>query len=218
MNLDWIALNSANIARLTWQHAWTAAVPLLLSVLISIPLGWLAHNSTATRRILLPVTSTLYALPSLPLFVVLPLLLGTQILDVTNVIVALTIYGVALLVRTATDAFDSVGVLVRDDAVAIGHSRGQVFWRVALPLAGPPILAGARVISSSTLSLVSVGALIGIPSLGYFFTNGYQRSFPTEIAVGILGTVLLAIVFDLALQLAGRLLLPWVRLTDRRRP
>lgn len=218
MNLDWIALNAANISNLTWQHAWTAAVPLVLSVMISIPLGWLAHKSKIARRILLPVTSTLYALPSLPLFVVLPLILGTQILDVVNVIVALTIYGVALLVRTATDAFDSVGVLVRDDAVAIGHSATQLFWRVALPLAGPPILAGARVISASTLSLVSVGALIGIPSLGYFFTNGYQRSFPTEIAVGILGTVFLAVAFDLVLQLIGRLLMPWVRVTDRRRP
>ncbi|GAE77903.1 ABC transporter-associated permease [Cutibacterium acnes JCM 18918] len=88
----------------------------------------------------------------------MPLILGTKILDPINVVVALTLYGIAVLVRTATDAFDSVGRSVRRDAVAIGHSDSQVFWRVALPLAVPALVAGMRVVSASTLSLVSVGA------------------------------------------------------------
>lgn len=152
-----------------------------------------------------------FSLPSLPLFVLLPLILGTKILDPINVVVALTLYGIAVLVRTATDAFDSVGRSVRRDAVAIGHSDSQVFWRVALPLAVPALVAGMRVVSASTLSLVSVGALVGVPSLGYFFTDGYQRSFPTEIWVGIIGTLVLAIIFDLVIVCVGRLLTPWRR-------
>lgn len=131
--------------------------------------------------------------------------------DPINVVVALTLYGIALLVRTATDAFDSVGRSVRRDAVAIGHSDSQVFWRVALPLAVPALVAGMRVVSASTLSLVSVGALVGVPSLGYFFTDGYQRSFPTEIWVGIIGTLVLGIIFDLVIVCVGRLLTPWQR-------
>lgn len=93
----------------------------------------------------------------------------------------------------------------------MGYSNPQVFWRVALPLAVPAITAGMRVVSASTLSLVSVGALIGVPSLGYFFTDGYQRSFPTEIWVGIIGTLVLAIIFDLVIVAVGRLLTPWQR-------
>ncbi|MPN35664.1 hypothetical protein SDC9_183162 [bioreactor metagenome] len=72
-------------------------------------------------------------------------------------------------------------------------------------------------VSASTLSLVSVGALIGVRSLGYFFTDGYSRSFVTEIAVGIIGTVVLALVFDGLLVLGGRIALPWQRATDTRR-
>jgi len=86
-----------------------------------------------------------------------------------------------------------------------------VFWRVAMPLAVPALVAGMRVVSASTLSLVSVGALVGVPSLGYFFTDGYQRSFPTEIWVGIIGTLVLAIIFDLVIVCVGRLLTPWRR-------
>lgn len=217
MNLAWISENWPRIWGLTIQHAQIAVVPVLLSLLIAVPIGWASHRNQLVHRTLLPFSSVLYAVPSLPLFVLLPVILGTQILDPVNVVVALTIYGVALLVRTAADAFDTVGLATRADALAIGHSPRQVFWRVALPLAGPALLAGLRVVSASTLSLVSVGALIGVPSLGYFFTDGYRRAFPTQIWVGIVGTVALAAVFDLVLVAIGRLLLPWVRATDRTR-
>ena len=217
MRFDWVADNIEQILMMSWAHVQVSVAPIVLSLLISVPIAWWAHRIRGARRILVPVSGVLYALPSLPLFVLLPVILGTRILDPLNLVVALTLYGVALLVRTAVDAFDSVGRIIRDDALAVGHSSSQVFWRVALPLAGPPLLAGMRVVSASTLSLVSVGALIGVPSLGYFFTNGYQRGVPTEIMVGVIGTVVLAIIFDAIIVVAGRLLMPWVRATDRRR-
>ena len=68
-----------------------------------------------------------------------------------------------------------------------------------MPLAGPVLLAGLRVVSVSTVSLVSVGALIGVSSLGSLFTDGYRRDFGTEIVAGVIGTVVLALVFDLIL-------------------
>lgn len=212
-----MAANFDRILMLALAHVQVAVVPILLSLFISIPIAWFAHRKVLARRILVPISSVLYALPSLPLFILLPVIINTQVLDPLNLVVALTLFGIALMVRTAVDAFDSVGRMTRDDALAIGHSSGQVFWRVALPLAGPPLLAGTRVVSASTISLVSVGALIGVPSLGYFFTNGYQRGFPTEILTGVMGTVVLAIIFDAVIVVTGRLLMPWVRATDRRR-
>lgn len=217
MRLDWVAANIDRILMMTWAHIQVSVLPIVLSLLISVPIAWWAHRQKGARRILVPLSSILYALPSLPLFVLLPVIINTRVLDPINLVIALTLYGVALMVRTAVDAFDSVGRVTRDDALAVGHSGSQVFWRVALPLAGPPLLAGTRVVSASTLSLVSVGALIGVPSLGYFFTNGYQRAFPTEIMTGVIGTVILAIIFDAVIVLTGRLLMPWVRATDRRR-
>ena len=215
--MRWLVGNWEQVLDLTANHVLISMPPIVLSLLLSVPLGWWAHRRRGARRLLLTGSGILYALPSLPLFVILPVLIGTRILDPLNVIVALTLYGIALMVRSVTEAFDAVDDGVRDSAVAVGHGPAQRFWRVDLPLAGPPMLAGLRVVSASTLSLVSVGALIGVPSLGYFFTDGYTRSFLTEILVGILGTVLLALVFDALLVLAGRLLMPWVRATDTRR-
>ncbi len=87
---------------------------------------------------------------------------------------------------------------------------GRAFG-VELPLAGPVLLAGLRVVSVSTVSLVSIGALIGVDNLGSLFTDGFRRDFQTEIVVGIVATVLIALIYDVLLVLVGRLLMPWAK-------
>ena len=81
----------------------------------------------------------------------------------------------------------------------------------SLPLAGPAILAGLRVVTVSTVSLTTVGAVLGVPSLGWLFTNGFQRGLTAEILTGLVVTVLLAVVLDGLVVLAGRVLMPWTR-------
>lgn len=215
--MKWVFDNRDLIAELTWRHLAVAVPAIVASLLIAVPLGRLAHGNRIARSVLLSGSGVLYALPSLPLFVILPMILGTRILDPLNVIVALTVYGIALLIRAATEAFDVVPRDVRASAVATGHNARQVFTKVELPLAGPPILAGLRVVSASTLSLVSVGALIGVRSLGSLFTEGYARGFLLEIGVGIVATIVLAVLFDLIIVAGGRVLMPWLRATDTRR-
>jgi osmoprotectant transport system permease protein len=85
------------------------------------------------------------------------------------------------------------------------------FLTVELPLAGPTLLAGLRVVAVSTVSLVTVGAVLGIPSLGLLFTDGFQRGILAEIITGIVLTVAVALSWTAVLVLAGRLLLPWTR-------
>jgi osmoprotectant transport system permease protein len=85
------------------QHAWLAGLPLVLGLLIALPLGWLANRTPWLRATLLTTTGLLYTIPSLALFILLPSILGTKILDPFNVVVAMTIYTVALLTRTVAD-------------------------------------------------------------------------------------------------------------------
>ena len=107
-----------------------------------------------------------------------------------------------------------------NSSTAVGYSRVGRFWTVELPLAGPVILASLRVVAVSTISLLTVGSLIGVQSLGYLFLNGYQRTFPTEVVIGIVAVMVLAVLTDQLLVLAGRMLMPWTRVQsglDRRR-
>lgn len=211
MRFDWIITNFSRIWDLTLSHITLSIAPIVLSLLIALPIGWLAHRKKALREVLVTVTSALYVIPSLALFIIMPLIMGTSILSPLNVIAAMTLYGLALQVRSTTDAFDTVPAPVASAATAMGYSPLARVLEVELPLAGHGILSGLRVVSASTISLVSVGALIGVQSLGTLFTEGFQRSFPTQIMAGLLGCIILALVFDVVLVLIGKLLMPWSR-------
>jgi osmoprotectant transport system permease protein len=215
--MDWVWTNFDMIWSLTLAHIGLSVIPIVIGFILSIPLGYLASRSRLARSILLSFGGILYTIPSLALFVGIPVVLGTSILDPTNVVVALTIYALAVMVRAAADAFASVSEPVQDSATAVGFSGFQRFRTVDFPLAGPVLLAGIRVVSVSTVSLVSVGAVIGVASLGSLFTQGFQLNFPTEIYVGIVGTLIIAAVFDVLLVLLARVLLPWNRRPSRRR-
>ncbi len=207
--MRWILDNRALIQQRTSQHLWIALPPILLSFVLSIPIGWLAYRFRRSRSVVLGGLGLLYAIPSLPLFIALPGILGTGIRDPKNVVLALVIYGVALMARATTDGLESVDPDVLEVGTALGFSSWSRFWKVEFPLAGPVLLAGIRVVAVSTISLTTVGAVLGIKNLGLLFTDGTQRNIPEEIAAGVVMTMLIALVVDAALVSAGRVLMPW---------
>ena len=209
--MSWALDHSGQILSLAGQHAYLAGVPLLIGLLLALPLGWLARRYPWLYPPLILGTGLLYTIPSLALFIMLPFLLGTKILDPNNVVVAMTIYTVALLVRTVADGLGSVPDAVNQSATAMGYKRVRRFYSVELPLAVPVISAGLRVAAVSNVSIVSVAALIGISQLGSLFTDGFNRAFIDPIVVGVFACVLLALLFDMAILSLTRLVTPWQR-------
>ena len=209
--MTWLPENLPWVRQLLLTHLVQSLVPVLIGLLVSIPVARVAVGSRWLRPLLINGSALLYTIPSLTLFVLLPLILGTLITSVWNVIVALSLYVIALLVRSCADAFDSVDPHVRQAASALGHTRWQRFWAVELPLAVPVMLAGVRTALVANISMVSVGAVIGIQSLGTLFTDGLRRGIVEEIAVGVVLTVVLALVLDQLLRLLGLGLTRWQR-------
>ena len=210
--MSWFTANLPWVSSLLWDHLVLALPPMILSILIALPIGRLAYRYPRFGGLLLETSTLLYAVPSLPLLILIPAEVGTPLRSSATMIIALTIYGVALLVRFAADAFSSVEPGVRESAVAIGYSPRSLLWKVDLPLAIPVLLAGIRVVAVSTISLVTVGALIGISSLGTLLTDGFQRGITAEVATGLITTMLLALILDTLLLILGRLLTPWTAL------
>lgn len=208
--MNWLIYNWPLALQLSLEHLRQVALPIVLGFVIAIPLGWLAYRFRLTRGLLLTVAGLLYTIPSLALFVVLPPLLGISFLSETNLTIALTIYAVAIMSRSVADALNSVDPDVRQAATAVGFGSWRRFWTVEFPLAGPVILAGLRVAAVSTISLATVGILIGVQNLGYLFTNGSQRRILLEILTGVVMVMLIALVVDFLLVRVGRLLMPWV--------
>lgn len=209
--MTWVSNHLGWIAELTWIHLVYSIAALALSMAIALPLGWLANRWRLGREAMLALVGAIYAIPSLPMFIVIPLLTGTPIRSSVTMVVVLSAYGVALLIRTVADAYDAVSGDVRRQATALGYSPLRRVLTVDLPLAGPMILAGFRVVIVSTVSLVTVGAVVGIQSLGSLFTDGFQRGIVAEVLAGLVMTLVLALMLDGLAVLAGRVLFPWTR-------
>lgn len=205
-------LNNLDTAwSLTVIHLRLSLIPVVLGLLIAVPLGALVQRTTALRRLTTVTASIVFTIPSLALFVVLPLIIPTRILDEANVIVALTLYTTALLVRAVPEALDAVPEPVRDAATAIGYRPLTRMLKIDLPLAVPVLVASLRVVAVTNISMVSVGSVIGIGGLGTWFTEGYQSNKSDQIVAGIIAIFLLAIIIDTLILLAGKALTPWTR-------
>ncbi|QQM67905.1 ABC transporter permease [Actinomyces weissii] len=209
--MTWLLANLPTVRGLVLAHLAQAVPTIAATFLLTLPLARLAQRVRMIRAVLVTGSSLLYAIPSLALFVVLPIILGTGIRSPINVVVATTLYGLALLVPTAVAALDAVDPGVLDAATAMGMGRARRFVTVELPLAGPAILAGLRVVAVSTISLTTIGAVLGVRSLGHLFTDGFQRGIVGEIVTGMVATVLLAVLLDALVVAAGWVALPWTR-------
>ncbi|MGH4021454.1 MAG: ABC transporter permease [Pseudonocardiaceae bacterium] len=207
--------NRETVLMLLGEHVYLATLPLLIGLVVAVPVGWAARRVRWLRGPVVGTANVLYTLPSLALFVAMPSILGTRILDDANVVVALAVYTAALLVRPVIDAIDAVPSHVVAAATAMGYRPARRFLAVEFPLAVPVLAAGVRVASVSNISLVSVGAIIGIGGLGQLFTAGFQNRYLAPILIGIVSTLVLALLMDLVLVGLRRLLTPWTRADAR---
>jgi osmoprotectant transport system permease protein len=196
---------------LTVVHLRLSLIPIVLGLIIAVPLGALVQRTTVLRRLTTVTASIIFTIPSLALFVALPLIIPTRILDEANVIVALTLYTTALLVRAVPEALDAVPAPVLDAATAVGYKPLTRMLKIELPLAIPVLIASLRVVAVTNISMVSVGSVIGIGGLGTWFTEGYQANKSGQIIAGIIAIFVLALVVDTLIMLAGRAATPWTR-------
>ena len=161
--MSWVLANLPTIAGHLLAHLLQAVPAIIASFVLAIPIARLARVARPLRAVLVTGSSLLYAVPSLALFVILPIILATGIRDPLNVIVALTLYGLALLVPATADALDAVDARVLDAATAMGMGRLRCFLTVELPLAGPAILTG--LVATAALALVLDGLVLALGRL-----------------------------------------------------
>ena len=197
------------IRHYTAQHNRFTLIAVGLGVLVAFPIAYLAHRRPLLYPPLLAATNVIYAIPSLALFALLGPFLGYT--NDKPIIVAMALYTLVILVRNIVEGLRAVPRSVTDAATGLGYSRFRRFLAVELPLAVPTIIAGLRLATVSTISLITVGGAIGKGALGRMFADGIDRQIPVQLWAGVVAVVVLALVADVALLLIGRLLTPWTR-------
>ena len=206
MMWSWIPSNWSEILSLIRANAFLGIVSPLIGLAISLPLGVVAARWRWFYPPTLVAVNVIYAIPSLALFIALIPAFG---LTDTPVVIGLTVFSLCVILPNVVAGLRGVPASVKQAATAMGYGPLRRLLVVELPLATPVIIAGLRVGVVSSISLASVGQIIGVSSLGYLFIDGLQRSFPTEIYVGLFCVIALALVCDLILVGVRRALTPW---------
>jgi len=168
----------------------------------------LAHRVPRLAGSILGTSAVLYTIPSFALFALLAPFTG---IGRTTVLIGLVVYALLVLVRNIVVGLQGVDPDVVDAARGLGYTPTRLLVSVELPNALPAILAGLRIATVSTGALVTVGVVVGYGGLGQLMFRGFQSDYRAQIATSTLLCLLLALVLDLLLVLAGRLAMPWTR-------
>lgn len=203
---DWVGSHVGLILGDLGQHVELTVIAVGAGMLLAIPIGVLAWRYHGTRGPVLGLTGGLYTIPSLALFALLVPWTGLTLLTAE---IGLVAYTLLILVRNIVVGLDGVPPDVRDAAVGMGYRPLRQLLRVELPLALPVIVAGLRIATVTTIGLVTITALIGEGGLGQLLLDGLQRDFRTPLVVGSALSVALAVVADVLLATAQRVLTPW---------
>jgi osmoprotectant transport system permease protein len=204
----WIPDHRHEIYAALREHIVLTALAVFYGVLLALPLAVLASRRRSVAAVVVPVVNGVYTIPSVALLALLLPLTGT---GRRPAVIALTLYTLTILVRNMLEGLRGVPPDVLDAADGMGYTRRRRLLRVEFPLALPAIAAGIRLATVSTIGLVTVTFIVDQGGLGRFIEDGYQRNFHTPLVVGIVLSVVLAVVADLVLVRAERAVTPWRR-------
>lgn len=198
----------------TLQHARYTVIAVALGFALALPTAYLGLRVPRIYPVLLAATNVVYAIPALTLFIILSPTFGRT--NDRPIVLAMALYTLVILVRNIVEAVRSVPESVLRAADAMGYRPIRRFVAVELPLGLPGVIAGLRLATVSTVSLISVGAIIGRGALGRMFSDGFQRRINIEIWAALFAVVALALLFDLMIYLLGRYATPWTRVRRAR--
>jgi osmoprotectant transport system permease protein len=206
VDFGWIQRNASYIGGQFLEHVLLTVLPVTFGLVIAALLTAAALHWPFLYGPFLTLTGVLFTIPSLAMFVLLVAFTG---LTLWTAVIPLTVYTLLILLRNFVTGFRGVPVDVRDAATAMGFTGARRIVSVDLPLALPVIFAGIRIATVTTIGLVTVSSLVGQGGLGQLFLDGFYRSFPTPLYVGLTLSVALAVGCDLSLLWLSRKLTPW---------
>ena len=183
------------------EHFWLVGVAMLIAAAIAVPAGILLTRQPKIERWVLGFTNAVQTIPSLALFgflIPLPVIGG---IGPRSAVVALVLYALLPIVRNTYTGIKEVDPAVREAALAMGMTDGQILRMVELPLAARTIMAGLRVATVTAVGVATVATLIGAGGLGDFIYRGLQTVNSNLILLGAVPAALMALGADFGLGL-----------------
>jgi osmoprotectant transport system permease protein len=204
--MDPIVLRSllTDVASLTGEHLVLVAASSAIAIVIGVGMGIIGTRRVRVRQISLTVANILQTIPSLALFgflLPIPLIGG---IGKRTAIISLVLYSLLPILRNTIVGITSVDAPLRDAAVAMGMTDGQLLRLVELPLAAPTILAGIRIAIVTNIGTAVIAAVIGGGGLGVLIFRGVASVDTLQIFAGAIPAAVLALTADAGMGVLER--------------
>ncbi len=196
--------NWAELVTLIKEHVALVFVSILTAVVIGVPTGILLTRHRALRGPVLGIANVMQTVPSLALFgflIPLPFIGG---IGTRTALVALVLYSLLPIIRNTVTGILGVEPSVREAAVAMGMTDGQVLRQVELPLAAGVIVTGIRVATVIAVGVTTIAAAVGAGGLGVYIFRGLRQYDNNLLLAGAVSAALLALAADFLLGLIER--------------
>jgi len=189
------------LAGWTLDHLWITFVASGIAVILGVALGIYitGKGKEHIADTILYLAEIMMTIPSLALFGLLMLLLGSMGLKTFGflpAIIALIVYGQLPILRNTYTAIQEVDPAMIEAGKGMGMSERQLLFRVKLPLAVPVIMAGLRNAIVLIIGIAAIAAMIGAGGLGVPIFRGLRNARMDLIIVGGISVAILALLVD----------------------
>ncbi|MFI5242133.1 MAG: glycine betaine ABC transporter substrate-binding protein [Gemmatimonadales bacterium] len=195
----------AALWKLVLQHILLVSLALGAAIVVALPLALVLERA---RRAAEPLIGTLGVLETIPSIALLAFMIPLFGIGVRPALVALWIYALYPIVRSAYSGVRNADASAVAAAEALGMTPWQRLLSVRLPLAAPAIMAGIRTAAVITVGAATLAAFIGAGGLGEPIVAGLALADTNMILSGALPAAALALVVDGALALVERAVAP----------
>ena len=210
-----IQANWSELLTLVQQHVVLVLASILIAVVIGVPTGILLTRHRALRGPVLGLANVMQTIPSLALFgflIPLPFIGG---IGTRTALVALVLYSLLPIIRNTVIGILGVEPTVREAAVGMGMTDGQILRQVELPLAMSVIVTGIRVATVIAVGVTTIAAAVGAGGLGVYIFRGLRQYDNNLLLAGAASAALLALLADSSLGLMQKALSPEAKRRDK---
>lgn len=204
--LDYLKFRQDHLTELAIEHAQVVAIALIIASVIGVATGIAVYRSEKATTVAVAIAGTFLTIPS---FALLALFIPIFGLGYEPTVVALVMYALLPIIRNTVTGLREVDPAVVESAQGMGMGRLRRLLRIELPLAWPIMLTGIRVSALLLIGIAAIAAAVNGPGLGEDIFSGLARigsaTATNMVLGGVLGVIVLALLFDLFFLLVGRL-------------
>lgn len=212
LNDFFITLKNGQLIKAFWYSFIRIMIAVVLSAVISVPLGLLVYNSSVAKDMILPIVNLMRYLPVTAFY---PLLIMWFGIDELMKVVFLFIASFVYMMPSVILCLEEIPQDLIDTGKTIGMNRRQIITKVQLPSSLPSIMNSFVVMIGIGWTYIAVAETINPKyGLGYIIQQSSARGRTDLVFMAIIVIMIVSIIIDNYSKWLIRKIFKWRYIND----